>query len=409
MVNTMSEQIRTFYGRRYDTLETVQIQVLSDKIVSVSPFVSKADDLPYVAPGLFDVQVNGAVGWEFSSSKLTEEGVYSVLEKMLRDGVFRICPTLTTNAPETMIASARTIANALRKRPDLASIVWGIHLEGPFISQAEGAVGAHPKRFCIPYSKELFDRIQDACGGLVKIVTLTPEYPNVGEFVRYLVSQGVLVSIGHTNSDAVQIDEAVKAGARLSTHLSNATRHLLPKWENYFFTQLADDRLNASIIVDGFHISPQLVRAIIRTKGLENLILISDQSPLAGFPPGKYSMELCNFEIQPNGKVTLAGDPNLLACASFPVSYAVANVMTIEDLPLATCYDLASIRPAILTGAPRYSSGNDDFLSEGVNADFVLFKVQRASFGELGVLDGGAFRTGKLVYDKIVWHGKEIE
>ncbi len=405
----MSTEIRTYVGKRYDTLEVVEIQVAGDKIVSVVKQEGEAQDVPFVAPGLFDIQVNGAVGYEFSSSKLTKEGVISVLEKMLRDGVFRICPTLTTNAPETMKAAARTIADACKARPDLAEIVWGIHLEGPFISQAEGAIGAHPKRFCIPYSQEVFDDVQAACDGMVKLVTLTPEYPNAGEFVRYLVSQGVLVSIGHTNADGAQIDEAVRAGAKLSTHLSNATRHLLPKWENYFFAQLADDRLNASIIVDGFHISPQLVRTIVRTKGLDKLVLISDQSPLAGFPPGKYSMELCDFEIQPNGKVTLAGDPNLLACASFPVGYCVANVMSIEGLPLNKCYDLAVTRPAELLGAPRFSSGNDDFLTPGGVADFVLFNVQRATYGELGILDGKSFKTGKLLYDKIVWRGQEIE
>ena len=313
----MSSLEREYVGRRYDTNDVVRVRVRDGKISSVEKIDGLIDeDVPYIAPGLFDAQVNGAVGVEFSSAKLSCDGVVKALEKMLCDGVFRCCPTLTTNAPETMVAAARTIAETLRQRPDLASIVWGIHLEGPFISTAEGAVGAHPKRFCIPYSKTFFDDVQTACEGLVKLVTLTPEYPNVGEFVRYLRSRGVVVAIGHTNATGDQIDEAVRAGATLSTHLSNATRHLLPKWENYFFAQLADDRLFASLIVDGFHISPELVRIIARAKGLDRIILISDQSPLAGYPPGKYSMELCDFEIQPNGKVTLAGDPNLLACAS---------------------------------------------------------------------------------------------
>ena len=403
----MPQEIKNYIARRYDTLESVRIQVQGEEIIAVEPCCAPSD-APYVGPGFFDIQVNGAVGTEFSSSKLTEDGVVAVLEKMLRDGVFRICPTLTTNSPETMIEAARTIANTLRNRPEYASVVWGIHLEGPFISQAEGAIGAHPKKYCIPYSRDLFDKIQTACGGLVKIVTLTPEYPNVSDFVRYLRSQGVLVAVGHTNATCPQIGEAVSAGAALSTHLSNATRHLLPKWENYFFGQLADDRLFASIIVDGFHISPMLVRAIVRTKGLERLVLISDQSPLAGFPPGKYTMELCSFEIQPNGKVTLAGDPNLLACASFPISNCLVNVASIENLPLSQVYPLATTQPARLLGAPKFSSGDGDFLEVGSRADFLIFNVQPAQFGELGILDGGSFRTGRLLFDKIVWRGKEI-
>lgn len=408
MADEMSENLRLYVARRYDTLETVRISVADNAIRCVEPVVGIDTDIPYVGPGFFDIQVNGAVGVEFSSSKLTEEGVTSVLKKMLQDGVFRICPTLTTNAPQTMIEAARTIADALKHNPQYAPIVWGIHLEGPFISKAEGAVGAHPKKYCVPYSRELFDSIQTACGGLVKIVTLSPEYQDVGDFVRYLRSRGVLVAIGHTDANGKQLDEAVRAGASLSTHLSNATRHLLPKWENYFFGQLADDRLVASIIVDGFHISPQLVRAIVRTKGLDRLILISDQSPLAGFPPGKYSMELCDFEIQSNGKVTLAGDPNLLACASFPISNCVVNLATIENLKLSEVYPLATTCPARLLGAPRFSSGDGDFLEPGKLADFLVFRVQPAEFGKTGILDGISFRTGRMIFEKIVWNGREI-
>lgn len=408
MKSTSLRKVRSYCGRRYDTLERVQVEVSDGRIVSLRTVQGVDENLPWIAPGLFDIQVNGAVGHEMSSASLSKEGVYATLDKMLRDGVFRCCLTLTTNASETMIASARTIADALDERPEYRSVVAGIHLEGPFISTAEGAVGAHPKKYCVPYSRDLILEIQEACRGLVKLVTLSPEYPNVGDFVRFLRSKGIVVAIGHTNAIGAQLNEAVCAGAKLSTHLSNATRHLLPKWENYFFGQLADDRLCASLIVDGFHISPQLVRIIVRAKGLERLILISDQSPLAGFPPGKYSTELCELEIQPNGKVTLSGDPNLLACASYPVSNGIENLATIENLPLSKVYPLATTSPARLLGVSKFSSGDGDFLQIGGFADFVLFKEVRASFGELGIYGGNSFRTGYFDFNKIVWRGKEI-
>lgn len=401
----------SYCGRRYDTLEPVKVNLLDKQISSVERLAdaSIGDELPIIAPGLFDIQVNGAVGVELSSSKLTVDGVVAVLRKMLRDGVFRCCLTLTTNDKKVMLHAAKTIADALDAYPIYRSVVWGIHLEGPFISSAEGAIGAHPKRFCCVYSESFIRQMQECSKGLIKLVTLTPEYPEVGSFVRFLRSMGIVVSIGHANADAPQIDEAVREGASLSTHLSNATRHLLPKWENYFFAQLADDRLKASIIVDGFHISPELVRIIVRTKGLENIILISDQSPLAGFPPGKYSMELCDFEIQPNGKVTLAGDPNFLACASFPVSHCVMNMATIENLPLNKVYPLASTSPARLLGASDFSSGGEDFLQVGADADFLLFTPRPAKFGSLGILDGRSFETGRFDFQKILWKGSEIE
>ena len=192
--------------------------------------------------------------------------------------------------------------------------------------------------------------------------------------------------------------------------------------------------MTASLIVDGFHISPQLVRAIIRTKGLDRIVLISDQSPLSGFAPGRYKTELCELEIQPNGKVTLAGDANLLACASFPVSHCVANVASIENLTLAQVYPSATTVPARLLGAPLFSNvaaisddatlckndektsgvqnvgaaANVDWLEVGADADFLLFRLVPATFGPLGVLDGASFRTGRFDFEKIVWRGREI-
>ncbi len=403
----MERNRSVFTGKRYDTLEPTRVFVEDGKIVATER-AEEIDGLPWLAPGLFDIQVNGAVGVEFSSSRLTVDGVCSAFDKILRDGVFRCCPTLTTNAPETMIESAKTIADAIKQRAEFQRFVWGIHLEGPFISTAEGAIGAHPKQYCREYSIELFERVQESCGGLVKIVTLSPEYPRAPEFIERLRAQGIVVAIGHTNATPVQIDAAVRAGAQLSTHLSNATRHLLPKWENYCFTQLADDRLFASMIMDGFHVSPQLARIIARAKGLDRLVLISDQSPLAGFPPGKYSMELCEFEIQPNGKVTLSGDPNLLACASFPVSNGVANLATIESLKLRDAYSLATTNPAKLLDAPKFSNSAVDFLEKGAAADFLVFRLVPATFGEHGIADGASFKTGRFEFESILWNGRNL-
>ncbi|MBR5243463.1 MAG: hypothetical protein IKW13_04440, partial [Thermoguttaceae bacterium] len=113
-------------------------------------------------------------------------------------------------------------------------------------------------------------------------------------------------------------------------------------------------------------------------------------------------------EIQPNGKVTLAGDPNLLACASFPVSHCVANVASIENLTLADVYPSATTVPARLLGAPRFSSGDGDFLEVGADADFLLFRLIPATFGASGVLDGASFRAGRFDFERIVWRGREI-
>ena len=396
-----------YAAKRYDTGEPVKITVRGKKIQKVSP-VPAGDDLPIVAPGLFDIQINGGLGNDFSSETITVEQAAEVFRQVIGTGVFRFCPTFITNSAEAYRHGVLTLMELLETYPEFQPAMAGIHLEGPFIANETGPRGSHPPKYCVPYNLELIEELQRISCGRIRIVTLSPTYDGAAEFIGQLTALGILVATGHTNASPNQISEAAAAGARLATHLGNATHHEIPKWGNYFFAQLTDDRLTASMIADGFHLSPMMMRTILRTKGLGRIVLISDQADVAGLPPGKYKSGPCALEILKNGKITLAANNYLLAGASYPLARDLCNVMAVAGLSLAEVFPLCTTHPAALLGEPAFSNGDDaDFLAVGKPADFLIFRHEPSRLGPMGISDSENLSVGRLRFEAIVRRGAE--
>ena len=396
-----------YVAKRYDTGQPVKITVKGAKVRSVTP-AAAGDDLPTIAPGLFDIQINGGLGNDFSSETITVDQAAEVFRQVIGTGVFRFCPTMITNSAEAYRHGVLTLMELLETYPEFRPAMAGIHLEGPFIANETGPRGSHPPKYCVPYNAELIEELQRISCGQIRIVTLSPTYDGAAEFIQRLGAMGILVATGHTNATPNQISEAAAAGARLATHLGNATHHLIPKWGDYFFSQLTDDRLTASMIADGFHLSPMMMRTILRTKGLNRTVLISDQADVAGLPPGKYKSGPCALEVLENGKIALAADTHLLAGASYPLHRGLCNVMAAAGLSLAEAYPLATTHPAALLGEPAFSNGDDaDFLAVGKSADFLVFRQEPSRLGPMGISDSENLSVGRFRFEAIVRRGVE--
>jgi N-acetylglucosamine-6-phosphate deacetylase len=195
-----------------------------------------------------------------------------------------------------------------------------------------------------------FHRWQACSDGLVGIVTIAPESPRATEYIEAISKVGVVVAIGHTAASGEQIRAAVRSGARMSTHLGNGAHTVLPRHPNYIWTQLADDRLVASFIADGQHLPSDTLSAMLRAKGLDRSILVSDSVSMAGMPPGDYQPSVGGaVTVEADGRVRLAGTPylagsgfSLLAC----VNWATANVLLAPEVALL----LATVNPARMLG-----------------------------------------------------------
>lgn len=364
------------YGRRFDTGSPVCVEADGDKIDRTTP-VRVVDEFldrwPWIAPGLVDLQINGHGGREFNSPDLTVDDVSRIARTCLSFGVTRFCPTLTTAGLDVLCGAMATIATACDASPELARRIAGVHLEGPYISRQYGPRGAHPLVHCREPNWDEFQRLQDASGGRIRILTLSPEFDGCAAFIESVVQSGVLVAIGHTAADCDGIRRAVDAGASLSTHLGNGCHLVLPRHDNCIWSQLAEDRLAAGLIVDGHHLPPAVVKSFVRAKTPRRCILVSDMSGMTGLPPGRYETGLGTLEILDDGRLVIAGQLELLAGASLPVGDGVANVMHFAGVDLNTAVKMATAHPAELLDL------DPGGLEAGDPADLVQFDLVEQS------------------------------
>jgi N-acetylglucosamine-6-phosphate deacetylase len=359
-------------ARRYDTGLPVHLEIEGQRITRAKTCPGEQEEAaawPWVAPGLLDVQINGYGGQEFSSLELTPEKVGKIVDSMAAFGVTRFCPTVTTEGFTVLQHAMSTLRRTVEQSAEMAWRLPCVHLEGPYITKEDGARGAHPLAHCRLPDWDEFQRLQEAAGGRIGILTLSVEHPGSADFVRRVAATGVIVAIGHTAATSDQVHEAIDAGARLGTHLGNGAHPILPRHPNYIWAQLADDRLVASMIVDGHHLPPEVVKSFVRAKTAERCILVSDLSGLAGLPPGRYGSNLCDLEILDDGRLVVAGQRKILAGASRPLSVCVGNVMGFAGVGLTDAIHMATRHPAKLLGIQA-----GDLLA-GDDANLVLFDL----------------------------------
>jgi N-acetylglucosamine-6-phosphate deacetylase len=294
-------------------------------------------------PGLFDLQVNGFAGIDFNAPGLTGEGLAEALERQRATGVTRCLPTLITSSFDRFARNARVIARS----PDPA--VAGIHMEGPYLSPEDGPRGAHPREHVTNATIADFDRRQEAADGRIVLVTLAPEAPGALSLIDRLVKAGVRVAIGHTGGTPQQVEDAISAGATLATHLGNGCAQTLPRHPNFIWTLLAADPVAASFIVDGHHLPAATVKGLVRAKGVDRSILVTDATSAAACGPGRYSIGDVVCESREDGRVSLPGTP-YLAGSSLTLDRAIANTVKFTGMPIDVVLPMASTIPALYLG-----------------------------------------------------------
>lgn len=250
---------------------------------------------------LFDFQVNGFAGVDFQRDDLAPAEYARAARELLRRGVGTIFATLVTAPAERLCARLQAFERARARDPDLAGLVAGYHLEGPWLSPEPGYAGAHAARHMHGPSTAEFDRLQEAASGRVRLVTLAPEWPGSPEVIAHLARRGVHVSLGHTRADDAQIDAAIAAGARFATHLGNGTPLELPRHANIIQRLLARDELTACFIPDGVHVPPGTLRNFYRAKPPGRVLFTTDAMAGAGAPPGRYTIGEMTIEIGADG------------------------------------------------------------------------------------------------------------
>lgn len=289
--------------------------------------------------GFFDLQVNGYRGVDFCSAALTAEEVRKACEALRADGVDRILATIITDSLESIEAK---LANLVRIREGdefVKEVIAGFHVEGPFISPRPGFVGAHPIEAVRPATVERAQRILDAGSGLVRLITLAPEYDEGARTTRFLVERGVTVSAGHCDPSLEVLEEAIDSGLSMITHLGNGCPVDLPRHDNIIQRCLSlADALWLCFIPDGVHVPFFALRNYLSISGLDRAIVTTDAIMAAGLGPGRYELSGSPVDIDEDGIARRPGSRNLAGStitAPGVVSNLASKVGLTEDEILA--------------------------------------------------------------------------
>lgn len=360
----------TYTALHPETGKPVRVHEENGRITAVE---SAPDETTHqwIAPGLIDIQVNGFAGVDYNSPHTPLDEIARSIEVQRKTGVTKLYPTVITGSNENICGSLKNLAKAKRELKEAVSFP-GFHVEGPWISPADGPRGAHPKEHCRAATVDEFKQFQDAAEGHIRLLTLAPEVEGAIPLIEHLLNAGVVVSIGHTNASQQDIQNAIAAGATMTTHLGNGAHQTVPRHENYIIYQMAADELAAGLIVDGIHLPPAFVKVAIRAKGLERSILVTDAVTPAGCPPGIYKIGDIEVELSADNRVERT-DTRRLAGSALQMHHGVENLMRFTGMSLLNALRLGTVQPA----RAMKLHGRTGFLEAGDVADLFLFRFDR--------------------------------
>jgi N-acetylglucosamine-6-phosphate deacetylase len=365
-------------GNSYRDGSAIEISFSEGIIDSISETQNPLEQELILGPGFTDIQVNGYGGIDYNEIQSDPMNLAEISRLLYKEGVTTHFPTIITNDPEQISRLILQIVS-LRKSDEFSRMsIEGLHIEGPFISPMDGPRGAHPKEFVRAPDWSLVQKWQNESKGLIKMITLSPEWENTVPFIERCMDHGILVSIGHTNASHQQILDAVNTGASLSTHLGNGAHPILARHPNYIWSQLSQDELGASIIADGFHLPAEVIQVFQKVKK-ENLMLVSDSVSLSGMPAGDYTLHIGGeVTMTPEGKLYLKSNPSILAGSASNIRSGVTFLIKNKLASLTEAWEMASVRPEKLV-----NPGHRLF-KEGSIADLILCRTHEN--GELEVL-----------------------
>ncbi len=320
----------------------VDVKIENGKIEKIGKNLSGKDVVDasgkYVLPGFIDEHFHGAGGFTTVSNKAKDFVEISKIEA--KNGITTIIPTLSSYSDETMLGFLEAIKEVMKGDQKGARIA-GVHLEGPYLS--EKYKGAHTLENLRKPTPEHLKKFIDAGEGIVKIVTIAPETDEDMKTIKYAVSKGVAVEIGHTGASYDKAMEAIDAGATIATHTFNAMAPLNHREPGVLGAVLTDDRVHTEIIGDFGHVAPAIVKLVYKAKGDSLVNFVSDSMLAAGLPDGIYE-DAGTKNIVKNGLSYL--ENGTINGSASTILKSVKNALKI-GIPLESAVKMASYNSAV--------------------------------------------------------------
>ena len=293
-----------------------------------------------VLPGFIDMHIHGAGGSDTMDG--TKEAINHMAACLPEEGTTSFLATTMTQSPE----SIEQALQAVRKYNESDNIagkadVIGVHLEGPFVNPSKA--GAQPVQYITNPDSELFKKWYELSGHTIKQVTLAPEEPGGKELVKLLNEKGIIPSIGHTGATYKEAMEAASLGVSQATHLFNQMSGLHHRDIGAAGASLMNEYIYAEMIVDGIHVSPEMIELSLKLKGVDRTILITDAMRAKGLSDGKY--DLGGQDVFVKGNEARLKD-GALAGSILKMNDAVKNMISFTGCSLRDAVKMASVNPA---------------------------------------------------------------
>ena len=312
----------------------------------------------WIAPGFIDIHVHGAAGHDTMDA--TPEALYGMARFFAAHGVTSFYPTTMTATRDSINAALRNVETTAPAADGARSL--GVHLEGPFFNpDYKGA--QPPTHLRLPDPAEYTEWLTN---DRVKLMTLAPELDGALALIETGVQHGVEFAAGHSGADLECISVAADLGLRQGTHTFNGMLGLHHRQPGTLGAILTDDRIYAQVIADGIHVHPAMVKLLVRAKGVDRTILITDAMRATGLPDGRYMLGDSVTFVQ-DGIARLA--EGNLAGSTLTMDAGIRNLITFADLSIPEAVATATHVPA---EAMRLN-GQKGVLTSGADADIVLF------------------------------------
>ncbi|MBU1660078.1 MAG: N-acetylglucosamine-6-phosphate deacetylase [Chloroflexi bacterium] len=317
-----------------------------------------------VVPGFVDVHIHGLLGFDAMGPSLAD-----VIMLLPAYGVTSFMATTLTCPRNEILASLREMADVLADPPRGARCL-GIHLEGPYLSPLRP--GMATREWLHPLTWDEYQAFQEAAGGHIRMITFAPEEGDAIGLIPKLIEAGVIPAIGHSNATFQQAAKAVELGLDHATHVFNAMRPFHHREPGVLGAVMHSDQMFAELIADGVHVHPAAMDILLRIKGVDRVLLISDAAPFAGLPDGEYEWKHETVLVKEGGCRLLDGT---IAGAHVLMDAGVRNLVQKVGLPL----DRALI-PATRTAAASVGLKAKGRIAPGYDADIVLLDTEMYPF-----------------------------
>lgn len=355
-----------------------------DKIRQIGGYVAGAEEIELpenavVLPGFIDEHIHGAGGSDAMDGNTKDLAI--IAETVAKEGTTTFLATTMTQSKENILKAMRAVKEYRETAGEQGARIAGVHLEGPFIAAAHK--GAQPLEYVAAPDAKTFDEYNAACGNAIKIITLAPETDGALDFIRHIVAQGTVVSIGHTGAKYAEVKAAMEAGATNVTHTYNAQSPLHHREIGVVGSALLLEDLYCELICDTIHVSVPAMQLLVKNKRADKLALITDAMRAKGLADGV--SELGGQTVYVKGGEARLAD-GTLAGSVLRMNRALQNMVEKVGVPFTQAVDYCTINPA-RTLKMENEAGS---IAEGKRADFAVLNDK---FDVLYTV-----RDGKIIY-----------